>query len=283
MGLRSASLFAVLIAAWASPAAAQTSYLNNNPYDASLSTSAPMAPPTASTGPAAAPAVALGQPLSAVGGPWVLAETLFFSGGKVISDYAWRDKLSGTVGQLYTAADLAGDAQSLRDTKAFTRVTPSVYAIPNDPIPPQYRSISISTNEVRVVFDVDVAISSAAKPRLVTPPTAVSGLILTPTAFRGVGKFNTPGLGLDINATYFIGRLYGKNNYAAAPTHTDYLDRLGVWLMTVDGKMQIQSDGEWRPAVAVGGQTTFMFRDAPQPSINTPAASWWSTRRRLSS
>jgi hypothetical protein len=117
---------------------------------------------------------------------------------------------------------------------------------------------------------VDVIVSSAPKPRLVTPPSAVSGLILTPTAYRGAGRFNTPGLGLDFNAAYFIGRLYGKNNYANAPSHTNYIDRLGVWLLTVDGKMQIQSDSGWRPAVAVGGQTTFLFRDSPQPSVNTP-------------
>jgi hypothetical protein len=162
---------------------------------------------------------------------------------------------------------------TLKDLKLFSRITPGVYAIPNDPIPPQFTSISVSTLQVRVVFDVDVAVSTAPKPRLVTPPSAVSGLILTPTAFRGAGKFNTPGLGLDFNAVYFIGSLYSKNNYVNAPQHTSEIDRLGVWLMTVDGKMQLQSDGPWRPAVAVGGQTTFMFRDSPQPSINTPAAS----------
>jgi hypothetical protein len=69
---------------------------------------------------------------------------------------------------------------------------------------------------------------------------------------------------------YFIGSLYSKNDYVNAPQHTSELYRLGVWLLTVDGKMQIQSDGPWRPAVAVGAQTTFMFRDSPQPSINTP-------------
>jgi hypothetical protein len=37
--------------------------------------------------------------------------------------------------------------------------------------------------------------------------------------------------------------------------------------------MQLQSDSGWRPAVAVGGQATFVFRDSPQPTINTPAVS----------
>jgi hypothetical protein len=256
VGVRTATLFAVLAAA-ALPAAAQSA----SPFASSVSSA-----PAVST----APAVALGQPLSVAGGPWVLAETLFFSGGRVISDYAWRDKLHGVTGQLYTSQDLQADVQTLQGLKAFNRVTPAVYGIPNDPIPPQFTSISVSTNQVRVVFDVDVIVSSAPKPRLVTPPSAVSGLILTPTAFRGAGRFNTPGLGLDFNAVYFIGRLYGKNNYPNAPSHTNYIDRLGVWLLTADGKMQLQSDADWRPAVAVGGQTTFMFRDSPQPSVNTP-------------
>ncbi len=259
--MRTATLFAVLAAAWALPAAAQTANSFGNPFDTSVSSA-----PAVST----APAVALGLPLSVSGGPWVLAETLFFSGGRVLSDYAWRDKIHGVRGQLYTSQDLSADVQTLKDLKVFSRVTPAVYAIPNDPIPPQFTSISISTNQIRVVFDVDVAVSSSSKPRLVTPPSAVSGLILTPTAFRGAGKFNTPGLGLDFNAVYFIGRLYGKNNYVNAPDHTDYLSRLGVWLMSADGKMQIQSDAGWRPAVAVGAQTTFLFRDSPQPSVNTP-------------
>ncbi|MFI5349734.1 MAG: hypothetical protein ACHQ2Z_09330 [Elusimicrobiota bacterium] len=262
--MRTATLFAVLAAAWALPAAAQTSNPFGNPFQAPVSSA-----PAVSTA-AAATMAALGQPLPVTGGPWVLAETLFFSGGRVISDYAWRDKLHGIVGQLYTAQDLNTDALTLKDLKVFSRVSPAVYAIPSDPIPPQFTSISVSTNQVRVVFDVDVIVSSAAKPRLVTPPTAVSGLILTPSAYRGAGKFNSPGLGLDFNAAYFIGRLYGVNNYANAPSHTNYIDRLGVWLMTVDGKMQIQSDADWRPAMAVGGQTTFLFRDSPQPSVNTP-------------
>ena len=261
MGVRTATLIAVLAAAWALPAAAQPGTPFVSPFDTPVSS----APAVSS-----APVVALGQPLSATGGPWVLAETLFFSGGRVLSDYAWRDKLHGVVGQLYTSQDLQGDVLTLQGLKVFSRITPAVYGIPNDPIPPQFTSISISTNQVRVVFDVDVVVSSAPKPRLVTPPSAVSGLILTPTAFRGAGKFNTPGLGLDFNAAYFIGRLYGKNNYPNAPSHTNYIDRLGVWLLTVDGKMQIQSDADWRPAVAVGGQTTFLFRDSPQPSVNTP-------------
>lgn len=260
MGLRTASLLAVLAAAAAAPLAAQ-------PIN-------PFAPVAASTAAPAGPSVQLGAPLNVSGGPWVLAETLFFSKGQVVSDYAWRDKLRGQTGQLYTASDLQSDAEALRSLNAFNRVTPAVYEIPSDPIPAAFASISVSTNQVRVVFDVELKTSTAApKPKLVTPPSAVSGLILTPTAYRGAGKHNTPGLGLDFNAAYFIGRLYGKNSYPDSPAKTNYIDRLGLWTMTVDGKMQLQSDSGWRPAVAVGGQTMFVFRDSPQPTIATPAVS----------
>jgi hypothetical protein len=236
----------------------------------------PFAPLPVSTAPAANYnyAAQLGAPQSVTGGPWVVAETLFFSAGQVVSDYAWRDRLRGRRGQLYTSGDLRSDVEGLMSLNVFNRVTPAVYAIPNTPIPVEFTSISVSTSQVRVVFDVELKQSTAAvKPRLVTPPSAVSGLILTPTAYRGAGKHNVPGLGLDFNAAYFIGRLYGKNSYPDAPTRTNYIDRLGIWTMTADGKMQIQSDGPWRPAVAVGGQAMLVFRDSPQPTVATPAVS----------
>ncbi len=263
VGVRIVTLFAVLAAALSARAAAQPL----NPFAPVPSVSSP----AVSVGILSAQ---LGTPQTASGGPWVLAETLFFSGGKVVSDYAWRDKLRGIRGQLYSGTDLQVDAQALQALNAFTRVTPYVFAIPNNPVPAQFATISVSTDQVRVVFDVELKTATAAvKPRLVTPPSAVSGLVLTPTAFRGAGRFNTPGLGLDINAAYIIGRLYGKNNYQFANNQTNYVDRIGLWLLQADGKMQIQSDANWRPAVAVGGQATLMFRDSPQPTINTPAVS----------
>ncbi len=238
------------------------------PFDAPSSTASA---PTASTPTLVAlPAQDFGQPLSISGGPWVFSEALFTSGGKIISDYAWRDKLRGLKDQLYTAADLSQDLAALKALNAFDRVTPSVYAIPNSPVPGQFASVAVSTTEVRVVFEVALKPVVKPKPILVTPPVAVSGLILTPTAYRGLGHYNTPGLGLDFNAAYYIGRLYGKNSYPFAPQHTNYLDRIGLWLLSADGKMQIQSETEWRPAMAVGSQGILMFHDAPQPTINTP-------------
>jgi len=95
----------------------------------------------------------------------------------------------------------------------------------------------------------------------------LSGIVLMPTAYRGRGN-NSIGLGLDFNAAYYIGRLYGKNSYDWTTTKTNYLDRVGLWLLTADAKMLIQTEGRWRPAVASGVQGIFKFRDSPQPPIN---------------
>ena len=201
----------------AAPAAAQT-----NPWAVAATTAAA---PAIST----APVLALGSPLSVSGGPWVPSEVLFFSAGRVVADYAWRDSVRARRGHLYTAADLQSDVQDLMTLGRFTSLTPSVYAIPASPVPPEFSAISVSTNQVRVVFDVIEKVVEAPKVKIVTPPTAVGGVILTPTAWRGAGRFNNPGLALDINAAYFIGRLYGKTSYIDAPRKTNYIDRIGLW------------------------------------------------------
>lgn len=240
------------------PVAAQT-----NPWQvAAATTTAP-----------AAPALSLGTPLSVSGGPWVPAEVLFFSAGRVVADYAWRDSVRARRGHLYTAADLQSDVQDLMTLGRFTALTPSIYAIPASPVPPEYTTISVSTNEVRVVFEVTEKIVEAPKVKIVTPPTAVGGVILTPTAWRGAGRFTNPGMALDINAAYFIGRLYGKTSYPDAPRKTNYIDRIGLWTLTADGKMQVQSESNIRPAVAIGGQAMLLFRDSPQPTVTTPGVS----------
>ncbi len=255
--------FAVLLAL-AAPAAAQPGPWLPAPSPPEVSTITLPAPPTSM----------LGQALSVSGGPWALGEVLFFSAGRVVSDYAWRDKVRGRRGQIYTSADLSGDVATLMGMGVFDRVSPAVYAIPGQPVPDEYATISVSTSQVRVVFDVTEKPKAAAlKPLFITPPSAVSGLILTPTAYRGAGKFNNPGLGLDVNAAYFIGRLYGKNSYEDAPRKTNYIDRIGLWTLTADGKMQVQSDAGWRPAVAVGGQAMLIFRDSPQPTVTAPGVS----------
>ncbi|HBA61929.1 MAG TPA: hypothetical protein DCZ92_14175 [Elusimicrobia bacterium] len=100
----------------------------------------------------------------------------------------------------------------------------------------------------------------------------LSGIVLMPTAYRGRGK-NAIGLGLDINAAYYIGRLYGKNSFNWTVEKKDYLDRVGLWLLITDAKMQIQTEGAWRPAMAAGVQGVLKFRDSAQPTLNSPSAS----------
>ncbi|MFH1619202.1 MAG: hypothetical protein ABIG11_04790 [bacterium] len=93
-----------------------------------------------------------------------------------------------------------------------------------------------------------------------------------PTAYRGKGK-NTIGLGLDFNAAYYIGRLYGKNKLAWTLQKSNYIDRVGVWLLTSDAKMLVQTESKWRPAMAAGVHGTFALRDAPAPTLNSPSVS----------
>lgn len=230
------------------------------PASAQISTSA-----VTTTGAAAY----LGQPLPAETGPWVLGEVLFFSSDRLVSDYTWREKVRGTRGTLYTKADILGDVESLMTLPNFERIEPRLYAIPDSPVAPEFVNIAVSSAQVRLVFHVTEkkVTEAVTKPRAAIPPAAVSGVVLTPTAWRGAGRYSTPGMGLDINGMYIIGRLYGKNSFPDAPRKTNYIDRLGVWLLSADGKMQVQSEGTVRPAVAVGGQGTFLFRDSPQPTV----------------
>lgn len=247
-------------------AAAQTPVPNPAPN--------PWAVPAATAPVAAAPAPVLGNALPVSGGPWVPAEFLFFSSGRVVSDYAWRDKVRGRRGVLYTAADLSGDVESLQSLKIFDKVSPAVYGIPGTEVPSDLAPISVSSQQVRVVFDVlEKPKAEPVKPKFLTPPSALGGVFLTPTAYRGAGRHVSPGLALDINAAYFIGRLYGKNSFANSPRKSNYIDRVGLWTLTADGKMQVQSEGTLRPAVAVGGQAMLVFRDSPQPTVQTPAVS----------
>lgn len=205
------------------------------------------------------------------GGPWVMGEVLFFSGGRLSSDYSLRDRVRAQRGALYTRQDIFADVDSLMATQRFQRVTPYAYEIPGSPVPPELAGIAASTTQVRLVFDItekEAAVSTV--PVRGAPAAAISGVVMTPTAYRGAGKFGTPGLGLDFNAVYIIGRLYGKNDFPDAPNKTNYIDRVGVWMLSADGKMQVQSEGPLRPAVSVGGTGTLLFRDSAQPKVNDP-------------
>ncbi|MCK5583300.1 MAG: hypothetical protein KAI33_05895 [Elusimicrobiales bacterium] len=103
-------------------------------------------------------------------------------------------------------------------------------------------------------------------------PISLSGIVLMPTAFRGNGA-DSIGLGLDFNAAYYIGRLYGENSYAWTNEKSNYIDRIGVWLLMSDAKMLVQSEKKYRPAMAAGVLGIMQFRDSPQPSLNQPTVS----------
>lgn len=220
----------------------------------------------------------LGVPLAPDRGPWVVGEVRF-AGSRSIGAGTMLGKVRARRGTLYTPSDIAGDLKELRTLGGVLSAKADLYGMPDQPAPESYASIAVSTMLVRIVYTVEekplflpgltpkapaaeVSVSTNAP-----PPAAISGVVLTPTAYRGAGRHSGPGLGFDVNAAYFIGRLYGKNSISAH--QTNYIDRVGLWFLTFDGKMQVQSETTWRPAVAVGAQGTYMLRDAPQPSLQT--------------
>ena len=239
---------------------------------AGATTALPALPPILSTGPS------YGALLDLNKGPWVLGDVRF-TGLQTISDYALQSKVRARRGTLYMPEDVASDVKSLQETSAFSNVKAAVYAMPEESVPAGYTTIAVSSSMVRLVFWLTekqsagtvgqtVSTTTAKKP-LAMPPSPISGVVMTPTAYRGLGKYNEPGLGLDVNAMYYIGRLYGKNSLSYTNQKTNYLDRVGQWFLGVDSKMQLQSEGSVRPAAAVGGQGYLTFRDGPKPGVNS--------------
>lgn len=262
---------------WAAPALAQTE-IAQIPEPAVAPSSAPY----------------YGIPIPADRGPWVLGDVRFI-GHRNVSDLALQNRVRARRGAIYAPSDLRDDASEIAALPNVRSAEALLFAMPDQPVPDSYLSIAISTMLVRVVYRVEEEViplpglSAAAtgqaqtpakdkekdkKPEAVMqePPASMSGVILTPTAYRGTDRLNRPGLGLDINAAYYIGRLYGKNSLPYTTKKTNFIDRLGIWLLTADGKMQVQSETSWRPALSAGAQAVFHFRDA-QPTLQTPTAS----------
>ncbi len=223
----------------------------------------------------------LGTPMAIVGGPWVIGDVQFH-GYKTASLYALKDKVRARRGALFTPSDVALDVEALKSMPVFVSVEAKLYAT-DEPVSENYRSIAASTMMARVVYRVEekvIALPGLAAPASAStgtapskyPPASLSGVVLTPTAYRGIDQFNRPGLGLDINGGYFIGRLYGKNTLSIH--QTNYIDRIGVLFLAADGKLQVQSESRVRPAMAVGGQCIFTFRDAPQSPVSQPGVTF---------
>lgn len=102
---------------------------------------------------------------------------------------------------------------------------------------------------------------------------SISGIVLTPTAYRSNG-INEIGPSLDFNAAYYIGRLYGKNTFDWTRDKKNYLDRIGIWYFETDGKLLIQRETKTIPSFSSGFKGIFTFRDSPQPTLNTPGTSF---------
>lgn len=227
----------------------------------------------------------LGVPLPQDQGPWVIGDVLF-QGHSRVSEYTLRNRTRARQGMLYTPSDLSNDVSELSRVPGVSSARAELYGIPGDPVPENYLGISVSTMTVRVVYRIEekdlqlpgmarpqepgagAAAPAAEKKEAKQPPAPLSGAVLTPTAYRGINQQNRPGLGADFNTSYFIGRLYGKNT--VSNKRTNFIDRIGVWFVSADGKMQLQSETAWRPAVSAGARGVFTYRDAPQPSLQTP-------------
>lgn len=108
--------------------------------------------------------------------------------------------------------------------------------------------------------------TQTAHPPPETPP--LSGTILTPTAYKSKG-INEIGPSLDINLAYYIGRLYGKNTYDWTTEEKNYLDRIGLWILGLDGKLVVQTETKFMPAMAVGVQGAFILRDSSDPELDS--------------
>ena len=107
-----------------------------------------------------------------------------------------------------------------------------------------------------------------AKKKKTISRTPLSGLVLMPTAYKSTG-INELGPALDINAAYIIGRLYGRNDYDWTMENKDYLDRIGLWLLSAEGKLLVQTEGKFRPALAAGVQGIYSLRDSSNPTLKT--------------
>jgi len=102
---------------------------------------------------------------------------------------------------------------------------------------------------------------------------SISGIVLTPTAYRSNG-INKIGPSLDFNAAYYIGRLYGKNTFEWTVDKKNYLDRVGIWYFETDGKLLLQRETKYVPSFSSGFKGIFTFRDSPQPTLNTPSTTF---------
>ncbi len=146
-----------------------------------------------------------------------------------------------------------------------TPATAQAQAAPEkDFAPAQEDARPIQQNDLQL----DTTAQTRKLPKAQEYEVPLSGIVLMPTALRGRGV-NTLGPSLDINAAYYIGRLYGKNKASWSTRDTNYLDRIGLWTLSVDGKLLVQTEKGWRPAMAVGAIGMITFRDSSQAKLDS--------------
>lgn len=118
---------------------------------------------------------------------------------------------------------------------------------------------------VFIFLPVRISAEDAPQNEKYIPP--LSGVVLTPTAYDSKGADELRPV-LDINLAYYIGRIYGKNTYDWTTEGKKYLDRIGLWILGADGKLILQTETKWRPAMASGVQGAFIFRDSSEPQLD---------------
>src|SRR5206468_1833004 len=81
------------------------------------------------------------------------------------------------------------------------------------------------------------------------PPT---GVVMTPTAYRRVPIYDSPysgasrllPLNIDLNAIYYIGKLYSYNKLQELTnTRSSLFTRLGIWFLQLDAKLILEREG----------------------------------------
>jgi hypothetical protein len=113
----------------------------------------------------------------------------------------------------------------------------------------------------------ETANSDSKEPK-VKLPVPITQIVLMPTAYR-TPKKDDIGVELEMDLTYFFTQIYGKNTLSWTNDKKDSLTRIGIWNLSLNGKMTVQSESTWRPAIAVGAQGMLTFRDSKKPTLDT--------------
>lgn len=133
-----------------------------------------------------------------------------------------------------------------------------------------------------------VAVSQPAWARWKVNKPPPSGLVMTPTAYRRVPIYASPysaasrlfPINVDLNAIYYIGKLYSHNELTELTnTRNSLFTRLGIWFLQLDAKVILEREGRYLPQIALGGEGTAMVRDTRQPTFQDPGIPAFSVKK----